>query len=481
MSQLDMMKPERVFKYFREISSVPRGSGDMKKIADYCMGFAEKFSLEAYRDEADNVVIKKPASKGYENAEAVILQGHLDMVCQKTEDCDIDFLNDGLELYVDGDFLKAKGTSLGADNGIAVAMILAVLESDDIAHPAIEAVFTTDEEIGLIGASNLDTSVLKGKRMINIDSEEDDTLTVSCAGGSDFVVEVPVVRNKVNGCEVVLTIKGLKGGHSGVEIHKGRVNANILAGRILSHLKNCCEFELVSLDGGDKGNAITNSCKVCLCVKDRDLFVKEAESYFEVLRNELSARESGMSLEVRVKGEGKLDIIDSELGDKLVYFLACVPDGVLCMSAEIEGLVESSQNLGILKTDGEKVLMHFALRSNKKSGMAFLEEKMKRFSECIPCEVKTFGHYPPWEFMSNSSLQQIYKDCFKEHYGFDAKVEAIHAGLECSVFSAGIEGLDCISIGPTIYDVHTVNEKLSISSTEKTYGLLLKILEKLNK
>ncbi len=477
MGKLSWVKPERVFKYFEEICSVPRGSGDMKKIADYCVDFAEKNSLKYFRDKADNVVIFKNASKGYENSETVILQGHLDMVCQKTAEKEIDFLCDGIDVSVDGDFVKANGTTLGADNGIAVAMVLAILESDSISHPAIEAVLTTDEEIGMVGALQLDMDVLKGKRMINLDAEEDGILTVSCAGGSDFLMTCPVKRKTEKGTDLTACFKGLKGGHSGVGIDDGRVNADILAGRFLNYVKNE-DFEIISIDGGDKGNAIPNACRMHLLVKNPHTFREKACEYLETVKKEISYREPDFEYSLDFSGEKELSVLEKSSKEKIISALVLAPNGVAEMSKEIEGLVETSLNLGILKTDEEKITLHFTLRSNKKSALLFLEEKLTAFSGLFGFNSETFGHYPPWEFKENSALQEIYKKCFVEQNGYEPKFEAIHAGLECGVFSSGIENLDCIALGPELHEVHTVNEKLSVSSTERTYELLLKILEK---
>lgn len=469
---------KRVFEIFEEISAIPRGSGNMGKIAAYCEDFAKKNSLRYIRDTADNIVIFKNGSKGYETAEPIILQGHLDMVCQRKADRNIDFLKDGLEIYTEGGFVKANGTTLGADNGIAVAFILSILESKDIPHPALEAVFTTDEEIGMIGAMQLDMSVLSAKKMINLDAEEDDTLTVSCAGGSDFTITVPISRNKKQGTEVEVKLKGLKGGHSGVEINSGRVNANILAGRFLNHIKNVADFEILSINGGDKSNAIPNNCSLRLCVENIEKFKTEAEAYLEVIKTEISAREPDFSSEITVGETKEYNSLDKKIKESLIYLLVCAPNGVMDMSAEIENLVETSLNLGILETKEEEIYIHFSLRSNKISALAFLEERLEAFSKCISGVTKTFGHYPPWEFKENSALQALYKECFKEQFHKEPKVEAIHAGLECGVFASGIHGLDCIAMGPALYDVHTVNEKMSISSAEEIYKLLLKILKK---
>ncbi len=476
MSELKNLQPERVFHYFEKITQIPHGSGDMDKIASFCVDFAKEHNLKYYRDEANNVVIYKNATEGYETAEPIILQGHLDMVCQKTENSEIDFSNDALEIFVDGDFIKAKNTTLGADNGIAVACVLAILESNNYPHPALEALFTTDEEIGMIGATALDTSVLNAKKMINIDSEEDDTMTVSCAGGSDFKATFNFTKETSTGTEIEIVLKGLKGGHSGIEIDKGRVNANILAGRVLNHLKTF-DFNLISIDGGNKTNAITNLCKIRLCVKNKDSFIKNIAEYSEVIKNELSIREPDFIFEINTLKDGTFETLNKETANAVIYALACVPNGVMDMSAEINGLVETSLNLGILETTETCVKMHISLRSNKESAMIALENKLKTFFSVLPCEFSIFDKYPSWEFNAASTLQKLYKEVYEKETGNTLKVEAIHAGLECGVFASKIKDFDCISIGPSMFDVHTVKERLSVSSTERIFKILLKVLE----
>ncbi len=473
------LKPERVFYYFKQISDVPRGSGNCSGMARYCKNFAINHNLKYVKDEADNVVIFKDGTPGYENTDPVILQGHTDMVCQKTEEATTDFINRGIELFVDGDFLKAKETTLGADNGIAVAMILAILESDNIPHPPIEAVFTTDEEIGLIGAGKLDKSVLSAKKMINLDSEEDDTVTVSCAGGCHFFAKTAVNYQEKNGTKIIITLKGLKGGHSGVEINNNRVNADTLAGRFLNHIKNSCDFDIISINGGDKDNAIPNKCTIELCVNDVDLFIEDAEKYLDIIKAEISDRESEFTFSFDKGENSSFNVLSNDIKNKLIFALTCVPNGVLEMSAEITGLVQTSLNLGVLKIENDVLSLHFGLRSNKKSGLSFLREKLVAFFDSVNWETATNGHYPPWEYKEDSQLRELYKNVYKEYFGKEPKVEAIHAGLECGVFADAIDGIDCISIGPALYDVHTVNEKLSISSTENVFNILLKILENL--
>ncbi|MBO5059623.1 MAG: aminoacyl-histidine dipeptidase [Clostridia bacterium] len=471
------IKPERVFKYFEEICAVPHGSGNMDAIAEYCMSFAAEHSLEAVRDEANNVVIFKPAASGYENSEPIILQGHLDMVCQKEKGLDFDFESDGIRPYIDGDLIRAEGTTLGADNGIAVAMIFAILEDMNACHPPIEAVLTTDEEIGMIGAEKLCTDIIKGKRMINIDAEDFGTLTVSCAGGSDFRMIIPLKRKKIRARRVEISLKGLRGGHSGIEINSGRVNANILAGRVLNYAKAAANFDIISIDGGDKGNAIPCSCTMQLALHEVGDFAENIEGYLDVIRKEIAEREPEFAASVTLFEESELEVIESPLKDKLIFMLLCAPNGVAEMSAEIENLVETSLNLGILKTEQDKMTALFTLRSNKKSALKFLEDKLFTYAECVDCSIETSGHYQPWEFKENSELQNLYKQTFKEFVGHEPEVVAIHAGLECATFSKKIKDLDCIAIGPDIRDAHTVKESLSIASTEAVYELILRLLK----
>ncbi len=470
-------KYKRVFEIFSEISAIPHGSGNMDAISDYVVGFARRNGLKFIKDSANNVIVYKSATSGFEKAEPIILQGHLDMVCQKTAESDIDFLKDGLKLFIDGDFIKARGTTLGADNGIAAAMIMAILESNDISHPYIEAVFTTDEEIGMIGASKLDVTALHSKRMINLDSEEDDVVTVSCAGGSDFRAVFPISREKSSGYEVTVTLKGLLGGHSGVEINKGRVNANILAGRLLGFLSEKTEFQIIGINGGDKPNAIPNLCIIKFCCKNAAEFKSVCEGYLNEIKAEIKFRENTFEFFVETGNSGEFEVFTNNLKNDIIYVLNTTPNGVLDMSAEIDSLVETSLNLGILKTDESKVMMHYALRSNKASALSSLNRKMKIFFAVTDCKIEEFGYYPPWEYNDNSKLREIYCKTYNEILGKQPKIEAIHAGLECAVFSSSIKGLDCIAVGPSLFDVHTVNEKMSISSAEQTYGLLIKVLE----
>lgn len=477
MLKITELEPKRVFHYFDEISKIPHGSQNMEKISQYCLDFAKNHSLKAVRDEANNVIIYKNASCGYENSEPVILQGHLDMVCQKTDGSDFDFKKDSLRLFTDGDFLRAKDTTLGADNGIAVAFILSILEDNSLNHPPIEAVFTTDEEIGMIGAKALDTSLLKGKRMFNLDAEEPDTLTVSCAGGSDFKIDIPLKRVTKTATKLTLTLKGLKGGHSGVEINSGRENSNKLLARVLNYAKSVCDFDIISLDGGDKGNAIPLLSRAVFAADEPDKLINTLTPYLEEIKKEISQREEGFSYSFEQGKEQEYEVIEKDLLKKIIFLLITSPNGVLKMSAGIEGLVETSLNLGILETKMDKMTLLFSLRSNISSALSALEEQLLTLCECIECEVTADGHYPPWEFYKNSDLQELYKRVYSKKFGIEPQIVAIHAGLECGVFASGIKDLDCISFGPLLLDVHTTNEKMSISSAKDIYELLISLLE----
>ncbi|MBO4954557.1 MAG: aminoacyl-histidine dipeptidase [Clostridia bacterium] len=477
MDKLKGIKPESVFRYFEEICAVPRGSGNRDGICQYCLKTAEKLGLLAKSDAEKNVVIYKPASAGYEDAEPVILQGHTDMVCQKSEGLSFDFEKDGVRPYIDGDWVRAEGTTLGADNGIAMAMIFAILEDNTLAHPPIEALFTADEEIGLLGAAGLDGSWFSGKRLINLDSEDADTITVSCAGGSEVTFALPLEKAPVSGRVLTLAIRGLQGGHSGVEIDKGRVNANLLMGRILNHIKT--PFSLVSVTGGDKGNAIPYASTAVLVTTGAEALRKEAEHYWEIVQKELIERDPDAELVLTPGEDGEQEVMTAQTQEKLIFILTCAPNGIMEMSKSINGLVETSLNLGVLNTTDTTVNMTFALRSNKQSALDALEERMRLFGKMTGCVTDAMGQYPPWEYRSESALRTTTAEVYAEQYGKAPKIEAIHAGLECGVLAAKIDGLDCISIGPDLRDVHTVGERLSIPSTAETYRLLTTLLKRL--
>ena len=473
---LSGLEPKKVFEYFETISAIPRGSGKTEKISEYCENFAKEKGLDYHRDEAGNLIIFKNSSESRENEQPVILQGHLDMVCEKENDCEIDFDNDGLSLAIDGDFVYAEGTTLGGDDGIAVAMCLALLDSNDISHPPIEAVFTVDEEIGMLGADVLDTSVLKGKRMINIDSENEGVLWVSCAGGARIDIDLPVKREAASGNCFEITVGGLHGGHSGAEIHVGYANASVLMGRLLAKLSNKTKLSIVGINGGTKDNAITREC-ICSVYSDENIcgYLMEIEAEF---KKEFSDTDPDLFV-IAKSVECGSDAMSADSTKAVVSMLNELPYGVIAMSKEIDGLVETSLNLGTLNTDADNVHFGYSVRSSNDEDKEALLERLINISDKYGASNEVTGRYPGWAFVKDSALQKVMAETYKEMYGREMQVTAIHAGLECGLFCGKISGLDCVSLGPDLYDIHTPSEKMSISSAKRVWEYLLAVLAKL--
>ena len=475
MQILKGLKPEKVFKYFEEISAIPRGSGNTEKIREYCAGFSKQRNLDFICDNSGNIIIFKNAVNS-QSTEPVIIQGHLDMVWEKDENCNINFETDGLELAVDGDFVRATGTTLGGDDGIAVAMALAILDSDDISHPPLEIVFTSDEEVGMTGANGIDCSVLKGKRMINLDSEAEGTLWVSCAGGvrADFGLNIgytdcqsPVYR---------IDVTNLHGGHSGAEIHNGYRNSNKIIGKVLSELIQKAQINIVDIGGGTADNAITRS-SYCLISSDDDL-----TSAFDEIASDIcnEIKDTDPDAEITISSVEKSSrYMEDKSTRAVITLINSLPSGVIAMSKEIEGLVETSLNLGIMKHSDGSFNCSFSVRSGVDSERKKLEERLVQIADENSASIRFYSAYPAWEFKKDSVLRDKMAEIYKEMYGKDMIVTAIHAGLECGLFCGKIKGLDCVSFGPDIFDIHTPCEKLSISSTERTWNYLLNVLEKL--
>ncbi len=470
------LEPERVLYYFEKLCSVPHGSGNTRYATQICRDFAKEYSLEYREDELGNCVIKKSATSGYENAPAVILQGHLDMVCEKIPDCLIDMDNEGLVLKVDGDEIYAEGTTLGGDDGIAVAMMLAVLEDTTLQHPAIEAVFTVDEEIGMIGATHIDVSDLKGKYLINLDSEDEGVFTVSCAGGVVATCTLPVERKKFDGEVYFVEITGLKGGHSGAEIDKGRANADILLGRLLYEISQKYDMRISSVDGGLKNNAIVSSatCEI-VCVGNPEDVIKYME---DVFNDEYAVCENHISVSCR-KCSHKYVPMTLDSTKKIITALMCYPNSIQSMSFEIENLVKTSLNLGILKTTEESVSAEFCVRSSVFTEKQMVVNRLILLTETLGGTCVTEGDYPPWEYLRESKLREIMVEVFEEMYNKKAIIEAIHAGLECGILAGKIPGLECVSIGPDIKDIHTPNERMSLSSVKRVWEYLIEVLKRM--
>lgn len=480
MNVLQNIKPQRVFAIFEEISTIPRGSGNTDRIAEWCVNFADQNGLRCVRDSANNVVIYKDATVGYEKAPTVILQGHLDMVCAKTPDCDIDMENEGVRVAVDGDWVHALGTSLGGDNGIAVAMALSILTDDSLPHPALEVVLTTDEETGLNGAFALDASLLKGSRMLNLDSEEEGVFTVSCAGGVRAESRFDTMRQPCTGVACTVTIGGLLGGHSGVEIHKGRANAIQLLGRVLYRLQQEVEYSLLSLSGGVVDNAIPLTAVADLLIpKDAvarvDKIIAELGTTFKA---EYATPDGGVTVTVQFGDDQTADGLENESAERVVAFLLSAPTGVQVMSPDIPDLVQTSLNLGVLSCDDTAVSAVFSLRSSIGTQKTMLCDRLTALTKAFGGTIAFSADYPGWAYRKESPLRETALEAYCTLFGKEPQVVAIHAGLECGVFSDKLPQLDCISFGPNMQDIHTVNERLSISSVERTYELVLEILKR---
>lgn len=483
MSILQNLQPEKVFRYFEEISQIPRGSGNEKEISDYLVSVAKKLNLEVIQDKALNVIIKKPGTKGYENSPTVIIQGHMDMVCEKNKGTEHDFEKDPIKLRIIDDMIYATNTTLGADNGIAVAYGLALLDSDDIPHPPLEVLITTDEETGMSGAMAVSPEHVKGKILINIDNEEEGDLLVSCAGGvrSKFNLQAEVEPlNELNKV-IEVSVKGLKGGHSGMEIIKERGNSNKIIGRILKDLSKNVDFRIVSLNGGSKDNAIPREADAIIAIKPNDLNnVKEiVENWKEVLVNELRVQDPGVNVVVNEEVEQVTEAFDKTSTNKAINLLVLIPNGIKTKSFSIENLVQSSCNLGVVTTANNNVQYDSAVRSSVKTLKNAIIEESRTIAEIIGCEFRTVADYPEWEFNPESKIREVFKDVYKRMYEKDANIVAIHAGVECGILSENLGGLDMISFGPNMYDVHTPEEHLSIKSVSNMWDYLKEVLKEL--
>ena len=485
MGVLSALEPAKVFQFFEEICSIPHGSGNVEQISNYLVDFARKRGLKYRQDEKYNVVIWKDGSKGYENAEPVILQGHMDMVAVKTADCPKDMDKDGLDLEVNGDLISAKGTSLGGDDGIAVAYSLAILDDPDMPHPPLEVIITTDEEIGMLGAAYMDVSDIKGRLFLNMDSEDEGIFTVSCAGGATVTCRFPYERENVEAAVMRVSLDGFSGGHSGVEIDKGRANANVVMGRLLYSVMN--DVRLISINGGEKDNAIALSCQAEIAVPaDKAEEVKnKMQETFAIVAEEYKATDPNAALHVEAGDADKADgtaqstdvqALTAKDTAAVIQALLHMPSGIQRMNPEIEGLVQTSLNLGILRTNETSVDLSYAVRSASEHEKQFLIDKMDALAVLLGGTTEISGPYPGWEYRADSRLRDVLVDTYRELYGKDPVVEGIHAGLECGLFASKMGDIDAVSLGPQMEGIHTVNEVLSISSVQRTWELVTKAL-----
>lgn len=481
MAVLEGLEPVEVFKYFEEICSIPHGSSNTKKISDYCVKFAKSYELKYIQDEYNNVIIFKNGTKGYEKSKPVIIQGHMDMVCEKEKGYTIDMDRESLKVIAKDDMIMAEGTTLGGDDGIAVAYALALLASADIPHPPLEVVFTVDEEIGMLGAAAIDCSALKGNVMLNLDSEEEGYLLVSCAGGVTANCHILVEFSEAEGEKIQLMVTGLQGGHSGVEIDKGRANSNQIMGRILYALSKVIDYEFISVNGGLKDNAIPRE-SVAEILIDKNSFnqIEEFVSlYNDVLKNEYKNTDKDICIIANESGSGSYNVMNRQSGKNVITALVNLPGGIQKMSSDITNLVQTSLNLGILKTTDKEVKMSYSVRSSVGSEKKELISRIECLMEAIGGFVTCTGEYPAWEYKKDSILRELMSDIYKEQMGKEAVVQAIHAGVECGLFADKIQNLDCVSFGPDILDIHTPSERMSIRSVERTWKFILEVLKRL--
>jgi len=496
MRVLSGCEPERVFYYFEEICGIPHGSGNMQGISDYIVRFARDHHLSCLQDEMNNVIVFKGGTKGYEESEPIMLQGHIDMVCEKEEGCGIDFKKDGLSLVVEDGWISAKGTTLGGDDGIAAAYMLAILESASLPHPPLECIFTVDEEIGLLGAAGLDTSCLRSRTMLNLDNETEGHLLVSCAGGAAVDVDIPVAREDSMSAETVgccrITVSGLLGGHSGIEIDKGRANAVMVLGRILQALLQKTDLRLISICGGGKDNAIPRSAEAVAVCDENSIYetIKEME---EILRKEYRITDPEISINCEkvpsrqpededagmMRAEENMSPMTQKSTSDVICALRILPNGIERMSFETPGLVQTSLNFGIIKTGQDGVRLTCSVRSNVDSEKEELISRIKAVCLLLGASADVNGKYPAWEYRRLSPLRDLMVDVYEKQTGQKPVVYAVHGGVECGIFAKKIPGLDCVSFGPDILDIHTCGERFRAESVERTWEYILEILRRL--
>ena len=455
MAVLDQLEPKNVFRFFEQMCAIPHGSYNTKAVSDWCVAFAKERGLEHYQDEMNNVILIKEASAGYEEAQPVILQGHLDMVCEEAPGCEKDMAREGLDLAVEGDYIYAEGTTLGGDDGIAVAMALAALDDESLPHPRLEVILTTEEEVGMDGAMALDVSPIRGRKLLNLDSEVEGVFTVSCAGGSMAACGLPVARAPFGGDILRVRVAGLTGGHSGAEIHKGRANANMLLGRLLRAM---AAEAVVAAEDGRKAKAAAERMAACFQTEYR-----RSDPMLTVTAEEAAAAWQPM---------------DASSTERTVCLLACAPNGVQTMSQDIHGLVQTSLNLGILKTGENAVTASFCIRSSVDSEKEMLKDRLACLLAQLGGGVSFSGEYPGWAYRPDSPLRELMTEVYREQYGREPKVEAIHAGLECGLLAGKLPGLDCVSIGLDLLEIHTPREKMSISSVQRVWAFVREVLKR---
>ena len=480
MAILTGLQPSGVFEMFEQLCGIPHGSRNTKAISDFCVRFAQEHGLDYRQDDSNNVILFAPATPGMEQAQPVMLQGHLDMVCEKEADCPLDLQKEGLNLRTDGEWIWAEDTTLGGDDGIAVAYALAILADPTIPHPPLEVVLTTDEEIGMLGAAAIDLSEVKARRVLNIDSEEEGVLLAGCAGGATVCCHIPLMWTLKKGLRATVQITGLRGGHSGMEIQKGRANANKLMGRFLNEMDEIFAYALCTVNGGNKDNAIARESTADVVILPERLaeLTAFAAQRQEAYRAEYGEADPDITIAVTPGTEDTFEIMMGDCRRSVLSVLQQLPNGVQQMSRDIEGLVQTSLNLGILKVDFRGIHLTSSVRSSVNAEKQQLIRQLAEICGKLGGSCEVMGEYPAWEYKADSPLREIMTEVYLEQYGRKPAVEVIHAGLECGLLSGKLDGLDCVSFGPDIVDIHTTREKLSIPSVQRTWKLLLEVLKR---
>ncbi len=472
------LEPASVFGYFEEICAIPHGSRNTKKISDYLVSFAVEHGIRYIQDETNNVILFGEGTCGMEDHEPVILQGHMDMVCEKDPEVTLDMACDGLDIAHDKRYVFARGTTLGGDDGVALAYALALLSDNTIPHPPLEVIITVDEEIGMLGADVIDLSMLKGRKLINLDSEDEGVFTVSCAGGATATISLAAERRAVYGPCIRLSVDGFQGGHSGAEIHKNRANANKVMGLFMSRIQELMPLCLTSLAGGAKDNAIPRSCQATMVAMG--IHLERINAIAETLQAEIREQYDEPEATIQAFDVDALggNSLTTESTARVIALLCAAPNGVQAMSEDMPDLVQTSLNLGIAKL-GERFTATFSVRSSVNAEKQELLEQLKTLAVFHEGTYTQMGEYPAWEFRKDSALRETMVRTYRALFGKEPQVLAIHAGLECGLLGEKLPDLDCVSIGPQMHDIHTSREKLDIASTGRTWDFLLEVLKNL--
>ena len=467
-------------RFFEEISAIPRASYHEEGIADYLCEFAKSRGLEYYRDATNNVLINAPATKGREQSPVLLLQGHTDMVCEKNEGYEHDFDKDGLDLYEEDGWIKARGTTLGADNGVAVAVMLYILDGGVESHPALQCLFTANEEVGLDGVKAFDYSHIHARRMINMDSADEKLIIAGCAGGQRTTMTLDVNTESVSATFARIRIRGLAGGHSGEDIDKGRTNANKLMGRVLDTLfkDGSLGLRIASISGGTKDNAIPRECEAVVAVNSFEALEKRIADIGSLIAEGISADDKGLSLDVQlIENDATSAVLDCESAKKTVFLMHCVANGVFDMNHSVKGLVEWSRNLGIVKCSAEGVELVFSSRSSFESRIDASEAELDAYADIVGASIRHYNRDPGWSFAKTSEMRDSYVKAYESVFGETPEITVIHAGLECGFISEAVPDMDILSCGPVVLDLHSPDERLNKVSFEHFYTVIKKVIE----